>query len=213
LIFGINSIWTPVLIWATQAALIVRHFIEGLTANTLQTCTFANPAYTSSELSYQIKHSGAKLVLCDPELLDVSRHATSELGVKLLLSSKESKNGIASIWSDLSRDELKPGSLTHEEAKRTAATRCFSSGTTGNSKVSCSFVASAIFKNNRALKSKPLAISANTSDRRSTHFNWVNVVQQQVAAAPDVWTSDEVLICQRPLYHIAGEHFALALHN
>jgi acyl-CoA synthetase (AMP-forming)/AMP-acid ligase II len=186
---------------------------EICTANTRQTCTFANPAYTLSELSYQIENSGAKLVLCDPELLDISKKATSELGVKLLLSSKTSKDGIASIWSDLSQDELKPGSLTHEEAKRTAATRCFSSGTTGNSKVSCFFVASTILKYSRALRSEPIALSANISDPRSTHFNWVNVVQQQVATAPDVWTSDEVLICQRPLYHIAGEHFEINLHG
>ncbi|KAK7044885.1 4-coumarate--CoA ligase-like 7 [Favolaschia claudopus] len=140
LLFSPNSLAWPIVLYGCVAA--------GLR------CTLANSAYTSHELGYQYKDSGAQLVLTSEEGISVVMQMFAELG----LSKAEAENKIVVLRNDLrwaggppvaprreaaafcsledllsrgasEKEELFDGKLSHETVYL-----CYSSGTTGNPK-------------------------------------------------------------------------------
>lgn len=142
LIFSPNSLAWPVVLFGSVAA--------GLR------CTLANSAYTSHELAYQYKDSGAKLVLSSEEGLGTVRAMFTELGLSkgagdartvVLPNDLSWAGGPASkalpdvVGLTSLPDLLSRGALAEEEKFEGAAAHetvflCYSSGTTGKPKVS-----------------------------------------------------------------------------
>ncbi|KAJ7185864.1 AMP binding protein [Mycena filopes] len=140
LIFSPNSLAWPVVLFGSIAA--------GLR------CTLANSAYTSHELTYQYKDSGAKLVFTTEEGASTVRGMFAEMG----LSKAEGDQRIVILGDDLRwaggptatpgpaaaglvslTDLLSRGALDKEEAFDGSAANetvllCYSSGTTGKPK-------------------------------------------------------------------------------
>lgn len=104
----------------------------------------ANPAYTTEELLYQLKITGASVLIVQPESLETALAAASSAGLpsdRIILYDSIPGAAYPSLASlaayGLSRDaSFVERRLKSGEAKTKIAFYCFSSGTTGVPKVS-----------------------------------------------------------------------------
>ncbi|KAF5345339.1 hypothetical protein D9758_008423 [Tetrapyrgos nigripes] len=182
LLYSPNSLAWPVVVFGSIAA--------GLK------CTFANSAYTATELAHQYRDSRAKMVMTSPEGLAIVRDMFKALG----LSRAETDSRIIVIghgfaWAGgptvspkaeeaglLTLDELLKvqGSLQQEEkfdgklAKETAFL-CYSSGTTG----------------------KPKGVE-------TTHQNVTSVIDSVKVTFPPMRYEVDRILATLPMYHIYG---------
>jgi 4-coumarate--CoA ligase len=102
--------------------------------------TGCNPSYTKSEFLHHLQSSQTKIIVVEPELVDICLEAAKEFGLPqnriLLFANKDSpaekKYGIRS-WRELfDHGEMDWPVFDHEAtAKNTTAALLYSSGTTG----------------------------------------------------------------------------------
>jgi 4-coumarate--CoA ligase len=132
LLFSGNSIWFPVV------------FMGILMAGGI--FTGANPGYVARELSYQLKDSGAKFLICADGSLELGVEAAESIGMskdcifrfddELLEGTGTSRLGVRN-WNSLLASEADAESfIWHEPEDPKDAICClnYSSGTTGKSK-------------------------------------------------------------------------------
>ncbi|KAI9272042.1 hypothetical protein EDC94DRAFT_595236 [Helicostylum pulchrum] len=98
----------------------------------------ANPAYTSTELAYQLEKTSAKILIAHETNVEMSLKAADMVGLsrsRVFVFGKNQVQGIAP-WSQIFMEERRATliTLTAQEAKEAVAYLCFSSGTTGKSK-------------------------------------------------------------------------------
>lgn len=95
----------------------------------------SNPAYTPTELAYQVEATKAKVMIAHVSNIDIAVKAAEMVGLpksSILIFGNETVNDIRTFRQALFSD--KPGSpvkLTSEESETHVAYLCFSSGTTG----------------------------------------------------------------------------------
>ncbi|KAK5096542.1 hypothetical protein LTR70_001716 [Exophiala xenobiotica] len=133
MIFSPNHIYVPMVYLAT--------------AGSKRAFTGANPVYTVSEVSYQMKIVDAAVVLIHPTLLDTGLKAAKEAGIpmsSIFSFSDEPKKSIQGIrdWREIlspaiEADDWRWDPLKGEAAEQTVACINFSSGTTGLPKGVC----------------------------------------------------------------------------
>lgn len=133
MIFSPNHIYVPVVYLATAGS---KRAFSG-----------ANPNYTASEVSYQMKILNAAVVLVHPTLLDTGLKAAKEAGIpmsNIFSFSDEPKKAIQGIqdWREMlapaiEADDWEWDPLNGEAAQNTVACINFSSGTTGLPKGVC----------------------------------------------------------------------------
>ncbi|KAI9272043.1 hypothetical protein EDC94DRAFT_644776 [Helicostylum pulchrum] len=98
----------------------------------------ANPAYTSTELAYQLEKTNAKILIVHEANVEMAVKAADMVGLsrsRVFVFGKNQVQGIAP-WSQVFMGERRATliTLTAQEAKEVVAYLCFSSGTTGKSK-------------------------------------------------------------------------------
>ncbi|CAI2172452.1 4263_t:CDS:10 [Funneliformis geosporum] len=96
-----------------------------------------NPLYTVDECAFQLKDSGASVIIVIPSCLSNVIKAASAANIpksKIFLFDEEEINGIRPFSSLISEQEINPIEYSPEEAKLTTAFLCYSSGTTGKNK-------------------------------------------------------------------------------
>ncbi|POG59609.1 hypothetical protein GLOIN_2v1720803 [Rhizophagus irregularis DAOM 181602=DAOM 197198] len=99
--------------------------------------TSVNPEYTSEEFAFQLKDSGASVIICHPDYLEKAIKAAKVANIpesKILLFDENEINDFLPFLSLLSDQEINPVEYTPEEVKSTTAYLCYSSGTTGKNK-------------------------------------------------------------------------------
>ncbi|EXX58359.1 uncharacterized protein OCT59_018078 [Rhizophagus irregularis] len=99
--------------------------------------TPVNPEYTSEEFAFQLKDSGASVIICHPDYLEKAIKAAKVANIpesKILLFDENEINDFLPFLSLLSDQEINPVEYTPEEVKSTTAYLCYSSGTTGKNK-------------------------------------------------------------------------------
>ncbi|KAH8554355.1 hypothetical protein BGW37DRAFT_484434 [Umbelopsis sp. PMI_123] len=100
--------------------------------------TLANPAYTAKELHYQLEQTNAKIVIASQETLPIALEAAKLAGIaksNVFIFGDREVNGVQPYSKVLIADqEMEAVHFTYEEACKTVAYLCFSSGTTGRSK-------------------------------------------------------------------------------
>ncbi|CAB5292032.1 unnamed protein product [Rhizophagus irregularis] len=99
--------------------------------------TPVNPEYTSEEFAFQLKDSGASVIICHPDYLEKAIKAAKIANIpesKILLFDENEINDFLPFLSLLSDQEINPVEYTPEEVKSTTAYLCYSSGTTGKNK-------------------------------------------------------------------------------
>ncbi|KAJ7209704.1 AMP binding protein [Mycena pura] len=158
-------------------------------------CTLANSAYTSHELAYQYKDSGAKLILTSEEGLGVTRQMLAECGIakddaegRIIVLGKDlrwaggpkSPQNPASAGLLSMEDLLNKGKLEQEEMFEGALANetlylCYSSGTTG----------------------KPKGVE-------TTHQNMTTVLDIVESTFPPLKSEVDVMLGILPFYHIYG---------
>ncbi|GAA5795887.1 hypothetical protein HPULCUR_001249 [Helicostylum pulchrum] len=94
----------------------------------------ANPAYTSTELAYQLEKTSAKILIAHETNVEMSLKAADMVGLsrsRVFVFGKNQVQGIAP-WSQVFMGERRATliTLTAQEAKEAVAYLCFSSGTT-----------------------------------------------------------------------------------
>jgi 4-coumarate--CoA ligase len=92
-------------------------------------CTFANSAFTVTEMTHILKDSDVQLLVTDH--LALAREAARAKGLpddRIFTLAKEDST---SIWNLMDHQQVEPAHLTPVEARTTTALRCYSSGTTG----------------------------------------------------------------------------------
>ncbi|KAG2235180.1 hypothetical protein BDF21DRAFT_456100 [Thamnidium elegans] len=98
----------------------------------------ANPAYTSSELAYQLQMTSAKILIAHETNVEIAVKAADMVGLSRSRIFVFGKNQVQGIdpWFQVFMGERRATliSLTAQEAKETVVYLCFSSGTTGKSK-------------------------------------------------------------------------------
>jgi len=90
--------------------------------------TTANPLYTPGELSYQLRNSGATMLVTIPQFLDTAREAARQTGVRELVVVGEAK-GVTSLSAQIAGD-AEPLEVAIDP-DRDLAVLPYSSGTTG----------------------------------------------------------------------------------
>ncbi|KIY00263.1 uncharacterized protein Z520_03948 [Fonsecaea multimorphosa CBS 102226] len=131
-IFSLNSIDYQTLSWAV-------HRMDGVV-------TPANALYSVSELTYQLKHSGAKCPFASAPQLETALQAASKPGISrkrvYLLELPVEITGKVAVPSDIktlnqliqdgsAMVELEPQNWSKGQGKRQVAYLCYSSGTSG----------------------------------------------------------------------------------
>jgi acyl-CoA synthetase (AMP-forming)/AMP-acid ligase II len=142
------------------------------------TVTTISPAYTATEVAYQLKDSGARYLMTQVELLPVALEAAklASLPPLAVFTFGTQQVGSHTSLSTMLRhpQQARPVKLTPTEQKDRAAYLCYSSGTTG--------------------RSKGVEI---------THWNIVSNIQQCVEFEGH-YEPGEVWIGVLPFYHIYG---------
>ncbi|KAJ7634476.1 AMP binding protein [Roridomyces roridus] len=181
LIFSRNNFAWPVVLYGSIAA--------GLR------CTLANSAYTSHELAYQYKDSGAKLVLTSEEGISTVRAMFAEMGLSKdvgdmrtivlpndlrwaggpAIKAVPEAAGFVSLPDLLSRGALAEEEKFQGDAANETVLLCYSSGTTG----------------------KPKGVE-------TTHQNLTTLVDIVKVAWPPLVPGEQPVLGILPLYHIYG---------
>ncbi|KAJ7109639.1 AMP binding protein [Mycena crocata] len=181
LIYSPNSLSWPVVLYGSVAAGI--------------RCTLSNSAYTSHELAYQYKDSGAKLVVTAEEGISTVRSMLTELGLSKAEADKRiivlgnglewaggptatpapEAVGLLTLANLLSRGTLKEEEKFDGSAAHETVYLCYSSGTTG----------------------KPKGVE-------TTHQNMTTLVDIARAVFPDLRPGDQPMLAILPFYHIYG---------
>jgi len=146
----------------------------------------ANPTYTVDEYTFQLKDSGASVIIAHPLTLQTVIKAAAATNIpesKIFLFGDEKINEILPYSSLIGDREATPVEFTPEEAKNTTAYICYSSGTSGKQK-----------------------------GVETTHYNVVSNVLQ-ISSVELETNSDMVYVGVLPFYHIyaltVNMHFTL----
>ncbi|KAL8961082.1 MAG: hypothetical protein Q9193_002312 [Seirophora villosa] len=167
----------------------------------------ANPAYTASELRYQLKDTGARLLLAHPSLLATACDAAAQVGLPsdrvLLFSEKENApvNGITDWHVVLGGDDAVEShqwrDMTEEEATQTVAAINYSSGTTGLPKGVCVSHYNLIANVAQIAYMKKLDKTWDAASER-----WIGKQARPVNTCPHY---ADVILGFLPLYHAYGQ--------
>ncbi|KAI8924356.1 hypothetical protein BC831DRAFT_310536 [Entophlyctis helioformis] len=97
----------------------------------------ANPTNTADELAYQLKDSGASILVADPSVLATAKQAAKTAGLRadrVFVLAKQAVDGTRSVFDLMSDKPLPKITWTKDELHNKPAYLCYSSGTTGRSK-------------------------------------------------------------------------------
>ncbi|KAI4282590.1 MAG: hypothetical protein L6R35_005368, partial [Caloplaca aegaea] len=153
----------------------------------------ANPASTASELSYQLKDTGARLLLTHPALLATACDAAAPVGLpsnQILLFSEKGNAPINGImdWRTVLGGPVAAGShqwkhMTEEESTQTVAAINYSSGTTGLPKGVC------------VSHYNLIASAAQTAYIKSVAPNWDAVAERWIGSLPLYHAYGQIYTC------------------
>mmetsp|Transcript_24205 Transcript_24205/g.29352 ORF Transcript_24205/g.29352 Transcript_24205/m.29352 type:complete len:578 (-) Transcript_24205:244-1977(-) len=91
--------------------------------------TTMNPIYTESEVTHQIKDSGATMLMAHPSLVDIAKRAAAANGITQLFCFGDAEG--FTPWSELINNDPKSAVPGKFDPKKQVQTLPYSSGTTG----------------------------------------------------------------------------------
>ncbi|EJD02554.1 acetyl-CoA synthetase-like protein [Fomitiporia mediterranea MF3/22] len=180
-----------VVLMSATNSIIIPPLILGILCSGA-TLSGASPRFTQSELSYQIKDTGAKAIFAVQETLDLVLNCVDALGlprsmVYLITLEKSSEKGVRTLGNLLDFGEMDWERLTTEEAMRSRiAALNYSSGTTGLPK-GCMITV--------------YNIVAHCEQQRQVHDISRQVLRERGEDMPDT----DAVICFLPFYHAFGQ--------
>lgn len=156
----------------------------------------ANPGYTVSELTYQLKDSGAKIIISHWSAIETVRKAANDLGIPsshvLILGSQHDPSGALRHWTSIKAPTSShvTSTLPKINPASTLAFLVYSSGTTGRPK--------GVMLTHRNITSNVLQITACEAGKLTYDGS-----RQTPNIPPPPATGDKIL-STLPFFHIYG---------
>jgi 4-coumarate--CoA ligase len=180
-IFAPNSPEFALLFWSAQVAGLLVTFANPVRwASAHCSALIIQQAYVPDELNHVLRDSSVAAVFVDSDSERVGRQSAQESGVKpdrVIHLQKGHRNSIWDMLDACGGQQLEPPHISPQDAIRTTALRCYSSGTTG----------------------KPKGVNL-------THHNCHHALYQQAITQTELYARDvgHRYLAYMPLYHIAG---------
>lgn len=153
----------------------------------------ANPGYTANEFAYQLKDSGAKIVIVHWAVIDIAKKACTEVGIGhdqiLIIGSQKDPSGKIKHWKDLLQGSGR-ASQAKVSPKDDLAFLVYSSGTTGKPK--------GVMLTHYNVTSNVRQITACEAGKLSHDGS------KRTANIPDAPPSGDKILACLPYFHIYG---------